>query len=88
MGFTFHGKLKPYLDERGFCLLIRSTAAFKSLLEAYAGLPDFNCIYSMWDGYLDKRRSAYNEALDDFLKPLDISVMLTPISVILTPLAG
>lgn len=73
----FHGKLKPYLDERGFCLLIRSTEAFKSLLEAYAGSPDFSCLYSMWDGYLDKRRSAYNEALDDFLKPFSLTHLHT-----------
>jgi len=73
----FQGKLKPYLEKHGYCLLIRSSPAFKPLLEAYADSPDFNCIYSLWDGYLDKRRSAYNEALDAFLKPFPLTQLHT-----------
>ncbi|MGI6369548.1 MAG: hypothetical protein GX372_09320 [Ignavibacteria bacterium] len=75
--FYFHEKLKSYLDRYGFCMLIRSNDAFKPLLEEYSKLNDTKIYYSMWDGYLDREKPAFNETLYDFLKPYEIEHMHT-----------
>ena len=47
-------------------MLIRSNEAFKPLLEEYSKLNDTKIYYSMWDGYLDKNKPAFNEILYNF----------------------
>jgi len=75
--FSFEGKLKPYLDIHGFCMIIRSTEAFESLLVEYAKSNDFKINYSMWNGYLDSKNSAFNESLYNFLKTYKYEYMHT-----------
>lgn len=70
--FSFEGKLKPYLEKHGFCILIRSNDSFKPLLNEYANLDETKIYYSMWSGYLDKERTAFNESLYNFLKPYHV----------------
>lgn len=71
--FSFVGNLKPYLEKHGFCILIRSNGAFKSLLDGYAPLEGSRIYYSMWNGYLDRENTAFNKSLYDFFEPYDIS---------------
>jgi ribonuclease J len=66
--FSFEGRLKSYLEDHGFCMLIRSSKAFKPLLDEYANSDETKVYYSMWDGYLDSKKAAFNESLYDFLK--------------------
>lgn len=75
--FSFHGKLKPYLDKNGFCMLIRSTDAFKALLDEYAKSNDSKIYYSIWNGYLDCNKPAFNESLYNFLEPYKIEYVHT-----------
>ncbi len=75
--FSFDGKLKLYLERHGFCMLIRSNEAFKPLLEEYSKLNDTKIYYSMWDGYLDKNKPAFNEILYNFLEPYNVKNMHT-----------
>ena len=75
--FSFNGNLKPFLDKNGFCMLIRSTEAFKALLDEYAKLNDSKIYYSMWNGYLDCNKTAFNESLYNFLEPYKIEYMHT-----------
>ena len=74
---SFRGRLKPYLVKHGFCMLIRATDAFESLLDEYAASSGFACYYSQWDGYLDSRKPAFNEALHAFLKPYPLKHLHT-----------
>jgi ribonuclease J len=67
--YSFNGKLKPYLDKNGFCMLIRSNDAFKLLLTEYAKSDATKIYYSMWNGYLDRGKATFNESLYDFLAP-------------------
>lgn len=68
-GYSFEGNLKPYLERHGFCMLIRTNDAFKPLLDEYAQSTDTKIYYSMWDGYLDNSKPAFNESLCNFLSP-------------------
>jgi len=70
--YSFNGKLKPYLEKYGFCMLIRSTDTFKPLLDEYVKFDDTKIYYSMWNGYLDRKKPAFNELLNNFLKPYKI----------------
>lgn len=67
--FSFNGNLKPFLEKNGFCMLIRSTDAFKPLLDEYAKSNDSKIYYSMYQGYLDRNKSAFNKSLYNFLEP-------------------
>lgn len=67
--YSFNGKLKPYLEKHGFCMIIRSNDAFKQILEEYGKLEENKVYYSMWKGYLDYTKPAFNKSLYDFLKP-------------------
>lgn len=67
--FTFQGKLKSYLDKYGFCMLIRSSDAFKPLVDEYHKSDVSKVYYSMWNGYLDNRKAAYNPTLYNFIMP-------------------
>jgi ribonuclease J len=70
--FSFNGKLKQYLEKHGFCMLIRSNDTFKSLIDEYAKSKDSKIYYSMWNGYLDFKKPAFNESLYNFLDPYKI----------------
>lgn len=67
--FIFHGKQKTYLDNHGFCMLIRSNDALKPLLNEYATSAEFAVSYSMWKGYLDSSETAFSQKLYDFIMP-------------------
>jgi ribonuclease J len=67
--YNFAGKLKPYLNEHGFCMLVRPNNSFKPLLNEYSKLNGTKIYYSMWNGYLDESRPAYNPNFADFIKP-------------------
>jgi ribonuclease J len=67
--FVFPGRLKPYLDKHGFCMLVRPNDSFKPILEEYKGLSETSIYYSMWSGYLDKDNPASNQIFIDFVKP-------------------
>jgi ribonuclease J len=69
--FSFAGKLKPYLEEHGFCMLIRPNDNFKSLLEEYYKLNETKIYYSMWKGYLNEGKRAFNPTFADFIKPFE-----------------
>jgi len=75
--FVFNGKLKSYLEKNGFCMLIRSNDSFQPLITEYAKSKDSKVFYSMWDGYLDSKKPAFNESLYNFLKPYKIEYMHT-----------
>ena len=75
--FALSKKLKSYLDNYGFCMLIRSSPAFKPLLEEYATLKETKIYYSLWKGYLDKDNLAFNQSMHDFLAPYTIDYIHT-----------
>jgi len=63
--YTPSEKLNKYMEDRGFCMLVRQGEYFRRIMERYKN----NClvIYSMWKGYLDERAS--NRGLADFFAP-------------------
>lgn len=65
--FRFSDKFRKALKEYGFCMLIRASDVFKPILEEYAGTSDAKIYYSMWNGYVDHTKQAFNPALYDFL---------------------
>lgn len=65
----FTGNLKPYLDKHGFCMLIRANNKFKPILDEYAKSEKTNIYYSLWNGYLDNKKPAFNQSLYDFFEP-------------------
>ena len=71
--FEFNGKLKPYLEKHGFCMLIRSNESYKSVMDEYAKSNETQVYYSMWNGYLDPNKSAFNKSLSNFLKPYKLN---------------
>ncbi len=75
--FSFDGKLKSYLEKYGFCMLIRSNDSFQPLITEYAKSNDSKVFYSMWNGYLDCKKTAFNESLYNFLKLYEIEYMHT-----------
>jgi ribonuclease J len=67
--FAFAGMLKPYLGKHGFCMLVRPNDSFKPLLEEYSKLNETKIYYSMWNGYLDESKSAFNPNFAHFIEP-------------------
>jgi len=67
--YNFAGKLKPYLNEHGFCMLIRPNDNFKPLLDEYCSLKETKIFYSMWHGYIDKDKPAFNQGFASFIEP-------------------
>lgn len=67
--YSFEGRLKPYLEKHGFVMLFRTNDLFKPILDDYASSDESKVILSMWKGYLDSSKPAYNEAMYNFLKP-------------------
>ena len=54
-----------FIDDKGFCMLVRSSDKYKAYLERYSGRSII--VYSMWSGYLSGE--AANEKLVDLLAP-------------------
>jgi len=75
--YEFAGKLKPYMDKHGFCMLIRANNIFKPILDEYYQSDKAKIYYSMWNGYLDKSKPAFNQDLSDFIKPFKYEYMHT-----------
>lgn len=59
--FWMNDRFKELLEEKGYVLMARSNPRFDSLIK---GIPGEKQVYlSMWDGYVDKSKAAYNEQL-------------------------
>jgi len=71
--YSYAANLDKFMEEKGFCMLVRQGKAFERVMERYRG----NClvIYSMWTGYLDER--AKNQGLVDFLSAYRYRVLHT-----------
>jgi ribonuclease J len=69
--FEFYGRLKPYLNENGFCMLVRPNDSFKPILNEYTKLNETKIYYSMWKGYLEENNTAKNQNFIDFIKPFE-----------------
>jgi len=67
--YDFAGKLKEYLNEHGFCMLVRPNDSFKPLLDEYSKKNGTKIYYSMWKGYLDKSNTAHKQNFIDFIEP-------------------
>jgi ribonuclease J len=75
--FSFRGNLKPYMDDHGFCMIIRASPAFKPLLDEYTKNADTKIYYSMWKGYIDDKNPAFNDNTAKFFDPYEIKFMHT-----------
>ena len=59
--FWMNDRFKELLEEKGYVLMARSNPRFDSLIKRIPGVKQ---VYlSMWDGYVDKSKAAYNEQL-------------------------
>ena len=59
--FVVKDKFKDFLDSKGYVLIARANPRFDKLIER---LPGEKVKYlSMWQGYLDEKKEAYNEKL-------------------------
>lgn len=59
--FWMNDKFKVLLDDKGYVLIARSNPRFDNFI---ATIPGEKQIYlSMWNGYVDKNKAAYNEKL-------------------------
>ena len=59
--FWMNDKFKALLNDKGYVLIARSNPRFDNFI---AEIPDDKQMYlSMWDGYVDKSKAAYNEKL-------------------------
>lgn len=63
--FWMNDKFKALLDEKGYVLIARSNPRFDKFI---ASIPGEKQIYlSMWNGYIDKNKAAYNEKMANSL---------------------
>ena len=59
--FWMNDKFKEYVDDNGYVLIARSNPRFDKFI---ANIPGDKQMYlSMWNGYIDKNKAAYNEKL-------------------------
>ena len=59
--FWMNDKFKALLNDKGYVLIARSNPRFDNFITE---IPDDKQMYlSMWDGYVDKSKAAYNEKL-------------------------
>lgn len=56
------------MREKGFLCIIKPEEKYKEWIERFSDLNPV-VIYSMWDGYLDSTKDAYNEKWAEFFKP-------------------
>lgn len=59
--FWMNDKFKALLDEKGYVLMARSNPRFDTLISSIPGVKQM--FLSMWNGYVDKNKPAYNEKL-------------------------
>lgn len=59
--FWMNDKFKALLDEKGYVLMARSNPRFDTLISNIPG--EKQMFLSMWDGYVDKNKPAYNEKI-------------------------
>lgn len=59
--FWMNDRFKELLEEKGYVLMARSNPRFDSLIKRIPG--EKQVYLSMWDGYVDKSKAAYNEQL-------------------------
>jgi ribonuclease J len=64
-GFGKNAKLIQYMSDCGFCFIGRANL---KTLKAVERFPDNLLIYSMWSGYLDKSRPAFDKYKSDFIE--------------------
>ncbi|MCL2484549.1 MAG: MBL fold metallo-hydrolase [Endomicrobia bacterium] len=61
-------KLHDYMNSRGFCMMIRANNRANSVpQQVMKAFPDNLLIYSLWAGYLEKHRPAYDEYKAEFI---------------------
>ena len=64
-----YGKnLKDKVEQRGFCMVVRSSGWFLDIMKDYRENHDPECllIYSMWDGYLRQSVNGLQSLMDSF----------------------
>ena len=59
--FWMNDKFKALLNDKGYVLIARSNPRFDKFIAEIPG--DKQMYLSMWDGYVDKSKAAYNEKL-------------------------
>lgn len=59
--FWMNDRFKELLEEKGYVLMARSNPRFDSLIKRISG--EKQVYLSMWDGYVNKSKAAYNEQL-------------------------
>lgn len=59
--FTFNDKFVKTIQEKGYILIARANPRFDKLIQELPG--EKKKYLSMWDGYINKDKEAYNEAL-------------------------
>ena len=59
--FWMNDRFKDLLEKKGYVLMARSNPTFDSLIKRIPG--EKQVYLSMWDGYVDKSKAAYNEQL-------------------------
>lgn len=62
--YTYGKNLHNFMNEFGFCMIIRANSTGRKVLKEF---PKSMLIYSMWSGYLDKYRPAYDENKSSFV---------------------
>jgi len=70
-------KLKNWMNDAGFCFLIRNNNWSKKILEKYFKPNESIIIYSMWNGYLYGNDNVKNEDLINFFKDYEFETLHT-----------
>jgi ribonuclease J len=52
------------MKDRGFCMLIRAGKISEKVVKEF---PNSLLIYSMWEGYLNKNHTAFNESISNIV---------------------
>ena len=63
--YTYAGNLHPMMQKCGFCMIGTANALMQ---KALAEFPDNLLIYSMWAGYLDENRAAFDARKSEFVE--------------------
>lgn len=61
----FSGTQEEFMRKYGFVCIVKEGSKYEKWIERFNDLNPV-VIYSMWDGYRDKERTAYNQKLDEF----------------------
>ena len=63
----FSGTQEEFMRKYGFVCVVKEGSKYEKWIEKFKDLNPV-VIYSMWDGYRDPNRTAYNQKLDEFCK--------------------